>query len=303
MSKFYHLIPSADVAREAPSRRPKAGGPDRRRPSPAGVRPRVAPARKRWGQHFLASSEAARRIVAAARVGPGDTVLEIGPGDGALTRPLLATGARLVAVEIDPLRAEALARELAGRENVAILHGDAMDRTFGQWLAAAGAPGPAVLVANLPYNVATPLLTRAIEEPEAIARAVATVQREVARRFAARPGDEEYGFLSVRAAASSRARVLFDLPPSFFRPRPRVVSSVLELTPRTPALDPILRRRAVALASLAFRSRRKTLGNALASEAPRARWEEMLADLGRSRTARAEELSLDDFLALAGRMP
>jgi 16S rRNA (adenine1518-N6/adenine1519-N6)-dimethyltransferase len=97
--------------------------------------------------------------------------------------------------------------------------------------------------------------------------------------------------------------VLFDLPPSFFRPRPKVVSSVLELTPRTPPLDPVLRHRAVALASLAFRSRRKTLGNALASEAPRARWEECLRDLGKSPSARAEELSLEDFLALAGRVP
>ena len=229
MSKFYHLIPSRDVAREAPARGRPAGGSGRRRPSPASARPPVAPARKRWGQHFLASPEAARRIVQAARVGPGDTVLEVGPGDGALTRPLIATGARLVAVEIDPLRAEALARELADAGRTTILHGDAMARTFGEWLARAGARAPAVLVANLPYNVATPLLVRAVEEPEAIARAVATVQREVARRFAARPGDEEYGFLSVRAAASCRARVLFDLPPSVFRPRPKVVSSVLEL--------------------------------------------------------------------------
>ena len=299
MSKFYHLIPSADVAREAPSRRRAGGGPHPRRPSPAGIRPPAAPARKRWGQHFLASPEAARRIVAAARIGPADTVLEVGPGDGALTRPILDTGARLVAIEIDPLRAEALARELAGRDGVTILHGDAMEKPYAAWLGEARAPGPAVLVANLPYNVATPLLVRAVEEPEAIARAVATVQREVARRFAARPGDEEYGFLSVRAAASASARVLFDLPASFFRPRPKVVSSVLELAPRTPPLDPALRRRAVALASLAFRSRRKTLANALSSAAPRARWEQLLAAMGKSRTARAEELSLQDFLALA----
>jgi 16S rRNA (adenine1518-N6/adenine1519-N6)-dimethyltransferase len=250
------------------------------------------------------SPEAARRIVEAARVGPDDTVLEIGPGDGALTRPLLATGARVVAVEIDPLRAAALARELAGDDRVMILPGDAMEKPYAEWLAQAGdaAPAPAVLVANLPYNVATPLLTRAIEEPETIARAVATVQREVARRFAAGPGDEEYGFLSVRAAASSRARVLFDLAPWLFRPRPKVVSSVLELTPRRPPLDPVLRRRAVALASLGFRSRRKTLANALASEAPRARWEGVLRDLGKSPLARAEELSLEDFIALAAKV-
>ncbi|HEY7114154.1 MAG TPA: 16S rRNA (adenine(1518)-N(6)/adenine(1519)-N(6))-dimethyltransferase RsmA [Thermoanaerobaculia bacterium] len=299
MSKFYHLIPSRDVAREASPRRRPGGGSDRRRPAPAGARPPVAPARKRWGQHFLASPEAARRIVEAARIRPGDIVLEVGPGDGALTRPLLETGARLVAVEIDPLRTEALARELGGRENVTFLHGDAMKKSYAAWLGEARAPAPAILVANLPYNVATPLLVRAIEEPEAIARAVATVQREVARRFAARPGDEEYGFLSVRAAASASARVLFDLPASLFRPRPKVVSSVLALAPRTPPLDPQLRRRAVALASLAFRSRRKTLANALSPAGPRARWEERLVEMGRSPSARAEELALEDFLALA----
>ena len=202
-------------------------------------RPRAAgpPARKRWGQHFLARPETAERIVDAARVSADDVVLEVGPGDGALTRPLAERARRVVAVEIDPLRARALGEELAGDGRVAVLQGDVMDRTFRDWLAQAGHDGPAVLVANLPYNVATRILSAALEQPETIRRAVATVQAEVARRFLAVPGQEGYGYLSVRTAARATGRILFDLPPAAFRPRPKVRSSVLELTPRPPIAE------------------------------------------------------------------
>jgi 16S rRNA (adenine1518-N6/adenine1519-N6)-dimethyltransferase len=266
------------------------------------ARPAI-PARKRWGQHFLASPETAERIVQAARVGPQDTVFEVGPGDGALTRAIAARGSRLAAVEIDPLRAEELAREFSLDPRVTVIRGDVLDKSFADWLEAFGLAGPAVLLANLPYNVATPILSRAIEDPGAISRTVATVQREVARRFAARTGAEDYGYLSVRAAAFSRAKILFDLPPSAFRPRPKVVSSVLELSPRSPALDPFTRTRALLLASLGFRSRRKTLANALSAAGPRQAWAAALVGIGRGALARAEELSLEDFLELARRVP
>jgi len=241
--------------------------------------------------------------VEAARIGPEDTVVEVGPGDGALTRPIAARARRLLAVEIDPLRAAALEREFDSRPEIVVRSGDVLERPFGEWLARAGWPGPAVLVANLPYNVATPVLTRAIEEPEAIARAIVTVQREVARRLVAAPGDEDYGYLSVRAAAAASGRILFDLPPGAFRPRPKVFSSVMELAPRTPVLDPALRRRALQIASAGFRSRRKMLINGLASLAPRGLWEEALREIGRDVRCRAEELSLSDFLELARRVP
>lgn len=256
------------------------------------------PARKRWGQHFLASASTAERIVNAAQVQPTTTILEVGPGDGALTRVAARRGARLLAVEIDPLRARALTVEFAGREEIRILTGDVLEKSFSAWLAEAGWEGPAILLGNLPYNLATPILLAAIEEP-AISRAVATIQREVAARFAARPGDDAYGYLSVRAAAHASARVLFDLPPGAFRPRPKVTSSVLELVPRNPGLPPDDRERALLLASLGFRVRRKTLGNALAGRGGRRLWEERLATIGRNPRARAEELSLDDYLALA----
>ncbi|HTD53068.1 MAG TPA: 16S rRNA (adenine(1518)-N(6)/adenine(1519)-N(6))-dimethyltransferase RsmA [Thermoanaerobaculia bacterium] len=259
------------------------------------------PARKRWGQHFLKSEQTAERIVEAVRLSPEDTVIEVGPGDGALTRPLARRAARLLAIEIDPARAQALAAEFSGGGRVRVLEGDALDRSFSDWLAAAGWSGPSILVGNLPYNAATPILTAAIEEQGTILRAVATVQREVARRFAAGPGQEGYGYLSVRTAAFARGRVLFDLPPGAFRPRPKVVSSVLELSPREHPLDPRRGEAALRLASLGFRSRRKTLANALSGVAPRTEWERRLEALGKDRRARAEELSLEDYLALADR--
>ncbi len=193
----------------------------RRRPGEAGS----PPARKRWGQHFLARPEIAERIVDAARVSGDDVVLEVGPGDGALTRPLARRAGRVVAVEIDPLRAERLRRELVEDARLTVWTGDVMQRTFREWLDAAGVEGPAILVANLPYNVGTRILTAAVEEPETIRRAVATVQAEVADRFLARPGEEGYGYLSVRTAAHATGRRLFDLPPAAFRPRPRVHST------------------------------------------------------------------------------
>lgn len=263
----------------------------------------MIPARKRWGQHFLTRGATAERIVDAAGVGPSDTVVEVGPGEGALTRPLAARAARLLAIEIDPLRAEALREELDDRDRVRIVPGDVLQRSFRDWLADAGWEGPALLVANLPYNAATPILLAALDEREVIRRVVATVQREVAERFVARPGDARYGFLSVRAAAAASGRILFDLPPAAFRPRPKVTSSVLELVPREPALPADVTDRAVSLASRGFRVRRKTLANALSGGRGRAPWEEAIARLGRSSMVRAEELSLEDYIELARWVP
>lgn len=264
----------------------------------------MIPARKRWGQHFLVRPETAQRIVEAARLGPGDTAFEVGPGEGALTRPLSASARRVLAVEIDPLRVAALERELAGAGNLRVLLGDVLERSFAEWLAAAGWAPPAVLVSNLPYNAATPILLRAVEEEGTFSRVIATVQREVARRFAATSGEEGYGYLSVRAAAFARARCLFDLPAGAFRPPPRVTSSVVELVPRHPPLEPLLRERALTLASLAFRSRRKTAANAIAAPGTIARpsVERALEDIGFDPRARAGELSLENYLALAERL-
>jgi 16S rRNA (adenine1518-N6/adenine1519-N6)-dimethyltransferase len=256
------------------------------------------PRLRRWGQNFLVDPAAAKRIVAAAEISPGESVLEIGPGDGALTRRIASAEARLLAVEIDPLRAAALLRELGGLERVQVVQGDILSRPIAAWLAAHGLEAPAVVIGNLPYNAATPILSRAVQEREAVSRIVATVQREVAERLTARAGGGAYGFLSVRAGLYADAEILFDLPPGAFRPRPRVTSSVVRIVPKPPAGGPEAAQRALAIASLGFRFRRKTLPNALASLGGRERWAAALAALGRPATTRAEELSPGDFVEL-----
>ncbi len=253
------------------------------------------PKLKKWGQHFLADVGAARRIVAAAGIRPGESVLEVGPGDGALTALLAESGGRVAAVEIDPRRAELLRDRYP---HIAVLRGDFLSRPVGEWLAEAGLSSPAALVGNLPYNVATPILSSAIEERQAVSRIVATVQREVARRVVARPGDGAYGYLSVRAALFCDAEILFDIPPGAFRPPPKVFSSVLRLVPREPParggeLETLLR-----VVSRAFQTRRKTLANALSPMGGRMRWARALGAIGRSEKVRAEELAPGEFLSL-----
>ncbi len=242
---------------------------------------------------------AARRIVDAAAILGGETVVEIGPGDGALTKPLLEVASgRLLGIEIDPLRAEALGRSL-GFGGLKILHGDALDRPISAWIAEAGLPPPAVIVANLPYNAATAIVSRAIEESGVVSRIIATLQREVARRFVATPGSDDYGYLSVRAALFSRGEVLFDIPAGSFRPRPKVVSSVLRLMPMAPPVGGAALERVLSIASAAFQMRRKNLPNALAAIGPRPAWALALDRCGFPPSCRAEELAAADFVRLA----
>jgi 16S rRNA (adenine1518-N6/adenine1519-N6)-dimethyltransferase len=256
------------------------------------------PARKRWGQHFLIDRNVARRIVDAADLDGRQTVVEVGPGEGALTEPLAERAARLLAIEIDPVRARALSEKLP-QESVRILVADALAHPIGGWLDQVGWPPPAVVVANLPYNVATPLLSGWVAEEGTVARMIVMVQREVADRLAARPGDSAYGYLSVRIGLLARSERLFDVPPGAFRPRPQVVSGVVRLVPRPASADRRLIAQALEIASRGFAQRRKTFPNALAGLAERADWEYQLGRLGRDGRVRAEELGPADFIALA----
>ena len=251
-------------------------------------------ARKRLGQHFLLDLNLTRRIArTAAPLGEG-TVVEIGPGPGGLTRALLLEGAlRVVAVEVDP-RAVAALRELqtvagAGLE---IVEADALE------VAIAGlGPSPRRIVANLPYNVATPLLIRWLHAAGDIADMVLMLQKEVVDRLAARPRSKEYGRLSVLAQHVCEVRKLFDVTASAFVPPPKVTSSVVRLTPRP------VRERLADLGPLervtaaAFGQRRKMLRGALSGLFPDP--ETALSSLGLKGTARAEELSVADFVRLA----
>jgi 16S rRNA (adenine1518-N6/adenine1519-N6)-dimethyltransferase len=181
------------------------------------------------GQNFLVDPKVAARIVRGLGIEPGDAVLEIGPGGGALTVHLVAAGAVLVLLEKDSELVPVLAGKYANHPNVRVVEGDATVVDL-----AAIAPGgrPLRVIGNLPYNAGSPILFRALALCPA--RAVFMLQREVAHRLACEPGDREFGAVSVLVQARARVRALFDVSPDRFRPRPRVWSTVLALEPISP---------------------------------------------------------------------
>ncbi len=254
-------------------------------------------ARKRLGQHFLLDLNLTRRIArAAAPLSPG-TVIEVGPGPGGLTRVLLLEGAtRLVAVEVDR-RAVAALEDLqeVARGRLQVIEGDALDMD----LAALGPP-PRRIVANLPYNVSTALLVRWLHAADEVADMVLMFQKEVADRLIASPRTKDYGRLSVLAQHVCAVQRLFDVAPSAFVPPPKVTSTVVRLRPR-PASDRLADLRPLErVTAAAFGQRRKMLRGALAGifTDPAS----TLTDLGLSPTARAEELTVAEFVTLAGRL-
>jgi 16S rRNA (adenine1518-N6/adenine1519-N6)-dimethyltransferase len=263
----------------------------------AGLRPQ-----KRWGQHFLCDPAVARRIVDAADLQPGAAVLEIGPGLGALTDELAARAARLYLVEIDRGLAARLAERHAGRAHVRVLVGDVLTLPLETLLE----DDEITVVANLPYNISTPVLFRLVSLRARIPRAVVMLQREVAARLAAPPGADARSALSVMVQTYAEVRVAFGVSRRSFLPPPRVDSAVAVLrfapAPRVPLDDPATYE---AVVRAAFGQRRKMLRNALAAlAAARGLSAAALAacfeGAGVDPRARAETLALDDFARLAG---
>ena len=252
-------------------------------------------ARKRFGQHFLLDLNLTRRIARAAQPIDEGTVIEIGPGPGGLTRALLLEGAaNVVAIEVDPRALGALAElQAASGGRLQVIEADAL--TIDP---ASLGPVPRRIVANLPYNISTPLLVRWLQQADAIADMVLMFQKEVVDRLVAVPRTKDYGRLSVLAQHVCEIRRLFDIPASAFVPPPKVTSSVARLTPRpaTQRLADLAPLEKVTAA--AFGQRRKmlrgSLGSLFADPVP------VLQGLGLSPTARAEELSVADFVRLAG---
>lgn len=251
-------------------------------------------ARRSLGQHFLLDPNLTGRIARAAGDLDVGTTIEIGPGPGGLTRALLAHGAtRLVAVEIDPRCVEAL-RELQqaypGRLEIRVADALGIDP-------AALGPSPRRIVANLPYNIATALLTRWLPGLAGFERLVLMFQKEVADRLTAEPRSKDYGRLSVALQWRAAVKRLFDLPPRAFTPPPKVTSTVVEIRPlpepRYPADAAILER----VVAAAFGQRRKMLRQSLRTLLPEPG--PLLAAAGLAETARAEELSVEQFAALA----
>ncbi len=240
------------------------------------------------GQNFVADPNTVRRIARLAEVGEGDQVVEIGPGLGSLTLALAETGAQVTAVELDRHLLPAL-RSVVEPHGVRVVQGDAMRLDWDELLGSAGAPGkPWALVANLPYNVATPLVLDLLAGVPAITRMLVMVQREVGERLAARPGDKAYGIPSVKVAYRAEAEVVGRVPPTVFIPPPRVDSALVRLR-RLPAppvdADP---DRLFRLVEAGFGQRRKMLRRSLAGLVDAEGFEQ--AEV--RPEARAEELDL-----------
>ena len=253
------------------------------------------PTRKSLGQHFLTDRRILGRIADALHLAGHETVLEIGPGRGALTDILAERAGRLIAIEYDRALAELLRQRYARRNNVLIAEADVLSVSLGELAA-----GPFVLVGNVPYYITTPILFHALVPPRA-ERSVYLVQREVADRLCAAPGTKEYGALTVNVAAVAKAETLFTVPASAFAPPPKVESAVVRITPLSqPLLLPGEERPFRLLVQGAFGMRRKQMRRVIRSlrALDVARAEAVLEQARIDPAVRPETLSPAQFAAL-----
>lgn len=255
---------------------------------------------KRLGQNFLTQPHIARQIVAAARIKPGETVVELGVGLGSLTHPLAAQAGRVVGLEIDSGIIDFHRETGELPENVELRHQDLLTADFA--ILAQELGGRLKILANLPYSLTNPLLFKLVEQHQALELAVLMVQKEVALRLSAKPGSKEYGVLSVLLGGCASVKRLMEVGPGNFYPRPKVDSLVIAIhfrsSPEIPDL-PSLRQ----VVDLAFRQRRKTLLNSLSAGGllalSREQAAEALAAVAIDPRLRAENLTTDDYLRLS----
>ncbi|UKE46542.1 MULTISPECIES: 16S rRNA (adenine(1518)-N(6)/adenine(1519)-N(6))-dimethyltransferase RsmA [Xanthomonas translucens group] len=251
-----------------------------------------APAKKSLGQHFLSDRHYIDSIVRAVNPKPDELLVEIGPGQGAITFPLLRRHGRLTVIEFDRDLIAPLTAAAEGVGALTILNRDVLSVDFAEL---AGA-GRIRLVGNLPYNISSPILFHALDHAAAIADMHFMLQKEVVDRMAAGPGSKVYGRLSVMLQAYCEVTSLFVVPPGAFRPPPKVDSAVVRLVPHAPQDIGIGdRRRFADVVRAAFGQRRKTLRNALGGVCDAAQFEAA----GVRPDARAEQLEVADFVRLA----
>ncbi len=253
-------------------------------------------ARKRFGQHFLASEGVLRRIIKESGVGPGDKVVEIGPGLGALTECLLEAGCEVLAIELDRDLAAFLRERLGDRPGFSLIEQDAMTVDWAEVL-----PGDGwSCVANLPYNVGTSLVTRLLAHPGRVRQLVVMLQKEAAERLVAPAGSRKRGSLSVYCESRAPGKVVIKVPPGAFLPPPKVASAVIRLTlrdaPLTGGVDPAAFEKVVLAA---FKSPRKTLRRTLGDRYGRDIAAAALAAAGIDGSARPSTLELDAWGRLA----
>ena len=251
-------------------------------------------ARKRFGQHFLTDPQIITDIVAAVAPRPDDVIVEIGPGTGAITGPLAASGATLIALEFDRDLAADLTRRFADQDNVQIVEADALSFDFAALAETAGAR--LRVVGNLPYNISTPLMFHLVGFRHCIRDMHFMLQKEVVDRLAAGPGSKRYGRLSIAIGCTLRVMPLFDVPPGSFSPPPKVDSAVIAMQPlgadEIRVDDP---EAFSALLAAAFAKRRKTLRNALKGHAAECDLEAADIDPGK----RPEDVDAEHWAALA----
>lgn len=259
--------------------------------------------KKQLGQNFLISPGIAEKIVRSAGVEKKSHVLEIGPGKGALTWKLLQRGARLTAVEKDRGLCQFLKEQIEMRAvSATLIEADALDfDPSGHFLPEER--GSNMVVANLPYNVATEILFRLIDYRHLFSKLVLMIQKEVAARLIAKPGNKDYGILSILTQIFSESYILFSVPPTAFFPQPKVTSAIVAMTlsetPRHEVQDLDLFRKVVRAA---FNQRRKMIGNALKAQFKEVDWPKILQECQIDPQARAETLALEKFAHLSNRL-
>ena len=256
-------------------------------------------AKKRFGQHFLEPAWV-NKLIAALDVSPGDTFLEIGPGRGALTRPLAAQAGQVIAVEIDRDLAASLPQTIG--PNVRVVRGDFLDVDLDELLA--GLAGPIRVVGNLPYNVSSPILFKLLHaagEGRRFRDATLMLQKEVADRLVAPVGGRDYGTLAIQVALLADVERILTLPPGAFRPPPKVTSAVVRLRFRPPAADVGDLATFERVVRGLFLQRRKTLGNAFVPVADSfgRSAAEVIERAGLDPSKRPQELTVADMAGLA----
>jgi 16S rRNA (adenine1518-N6/adenine1519-N6)-dimethyltransferase len=252
-------------------------------------------ARKRFGQNFLIDEGIIDRIIGAVNPVSDDNLVEIGPGQGALTGRLLAANPSLTAIELDRDLVKILAAHYAEQPGFRLMQADALKVDFSEL----ATRGPLRVVGNLPYNISTPLIFHLLHHQAAILDMHFMLQREVVERMAAAPGSKAYGRLSIMVQYLCRVDLLFLVPPESFFPAPKVESAIVRLTPRTdrmPSADNLVLFE--ELVRLCFQQRRKTLRNNLKPLSGAYQFDNLDLDLGR----RPETLSVNEFIELSNQL-
>jgi len=258
-------------------------------------------AKKSLGQNFLVDENYVRKIVGSFDLNETDTVIEIGPGRGAITEYLVESGANVIAVELDREFVPMLRERFAANDNFSVVEADATQIDFEQLLKdqkpkTKDERPKTKLVANLPYYISTPILQHLATQRHLFGSLVLMFQKEVVDRITAKPGDSDRGFLTVLVETGFSVQKLFDVPPTAFQPVPKVTSSVARFVPRESTIDDEKGFR--DLISIAFGQKRKTILNNLKAAFPDAK--EKLERSGIDPQRRAESLTLDEWLLLFG---